>query len=475
MDNQIYIGYGYSSANAYNPQYATTSQTTTSSSANFGVEQLFNNNVWLSMDGSFIYSASQTTLDNGLPSFTAVQNIGLPGAVSGKVGYSFNSSNIGLQVIPYLTTGVMLNYNGASLLNNGFMNSYYVLYGGGARAEYVVLPNRMSIYFDQMVGYLSDHGNYTISQSAMDYNSVLGVRYNVTNHLQLGLQGSLDQINFTGGQNVGYNPNTRTPSNTNQTNYGGMFTVAYLFDNTADYNLHSYGNQYLAKFDNNYSLGYGFANSNNSYSAGNLSTIGSSLSFLNLEATHLFDNNVWAKINGQLITSMTQTNIPNGMVASKTPTYLGFPGSATADVGYAFVLPNTDVQLIPYINGGIIANINSYNANENTSISYVLSHDYFAQYGVGGRAEHAVNQYWQLYFDQLFAMMNDRSSMGLNAWRSTSTIGTKVNLTNAFQVGLSGFYDAINPTSNTTNITTGVNYAAQQNTYGGIVSIGISY
>ena len=471
LDNQISIGYGYTSINAYNPKGSLPNQTTTTDSIDLHVEQLFNTNVWLGLDGSFIYSATQSSSNYGF--LNSIQSYGLPANATGKIGYSFNYPSIGLQVIPYLTSGIVLNYNGVTLPNSGFINSYYILYGGGARLEYVIIPP-LSIYFDQTIGYLSDQGGSNINLSAMDYNSALGIKYNVASHIQLGLEGNINQITAT-GQTIGYDAATATNRNSAQTSYGGIFSVAYLFDNTGNYNLHNYFNPLLAKFDNSYSVGYGFASATNEYSGGSLSTINSSLSFLNIDFTHLFDNNVWAKINGSIITGMTQSNTVSGTVSQNTPTYLGFPGSALGSVGYAFVLPNTDVQLIPYINGGVDGNINSYNASQSTSISYVLSHDYFIQYGVGGRAEHAVNQYWLLYFDQLFAGLDDRSSMGLNAWRSTSTLGTQLRVTDAVNLGLSGFYDIINPTSTTYDTSANINYAAKQNTYGGLFSVGVNY
>lgn len=472
MDNRISIGYGYTSATASNPNYPTTKQTTTSSSANIGIEQLFNNNIWLNVGGSVIFSANQST-----PEFNGyeyqVQSFGLPSNVTGKLGYSFNSSSLGLQVIPYATTGVVLNYSNQTLYNEGFANSYYVLYGGGVRIEYIVIP-KMSIYFDQTIGYLNDQGGSNTNLSAMDYNSALGIKYNATNHIQVGLEGSYNQITAT-GQTIGLDSYSRYPYNNTQNSYTVLASVAYLFDNTADSNLHSYANEYFAKFDNSYSIGYGFASASNSYTGGNLSAINSSLGFINVDVSHLFDNNVWAKLDGQLLTGITQSNLPPGNSNRITPTYVGFPGSFTGNVGYGFVLPNTDVQLIPYFNAGIIGNISSYNVSQNPSLSYILNHDYYIQYGIGGRAEHAVNQYWQLYFDQLFAELNDRSSLGLNSWRSTSTLGTKINLTNNFELGLRGFYDMIRPNNPPATSSSGTYYASQQNTYGGIVSIGVNY
>ena len=472
MDNQIAIGYGYSSSNAYNPNFSGVNQTTNYSSANVNVEQLFNNNVWLNLNGNFIFSANQP--NNGQSLFGSTQSFGLPASVTGKAGYSFNWSTLGLQVIPYLTTGVVLNYNSLNIANNGFKNSYYILYGGGARLEYVIIPS-ISVYFDQLIGYLSDRGlANNLNQSAMNYNSTLGAKFNVAKHLQLGIQANFNQISTT-NSSIGFDPSVPTYRNNNQSTYGGLFSVAYLFDDTSNINLHHYNNSVLARLDNSYSIGYGFASSTNSYGGGNLPNIGSGISFINLEYTHLFDSNVWAKINGSLITSISQSNQPPGLVNSRTPTYLGFPGAATANVGYAFAMPKIDLQLIPYANLGIVGNINSYNIRANPNLSYILSHDLFLQYGIGGRAEYAINRNWEVYFDQLLALMNDRSVMELRNFRSTSTLGTKYNVYDNIQLGINGFYDIINPNSTIYNPDAGINYAAKQSTYGGLVTIGVTY
>ena len=466
LDNQMSIGYSYSTANAFNPNYSSTAQTTNSSSLNFGLQQLFNNNLWLSLDSSFMYSATQSGNNADYEFYGSVPSIGMPANVSGKMGYSFSSNSLGLQVIPYLTTGMMLNYNGVSLPNEGLVNSYYILYGGGVRLEYIVRPD-MSIYIDQMAGFLNDQGGSVVNQSAMEYNTALGVKYNVTNHLQLGLEGDYNNIGMT-GQTVGYNPVTRTPSNNNQISYSGMFRVSYLFDDTSNTSLHNYTNQYLAKFDNSYAIGYGLASANNSYSSGSNSTINSSIQFINIDFSHIFDNNVYTSINGQLITKLTQSNTINSTSSYLAPTYFGFPGSATANVGYAVMLQNTNAQVIPYLNAGIVADINSYNALQTTSLSYILSHDYFLQYGAGARLETAMTRDCQLYFDQLFAELDDQSTLGLSGWRSTSSLGTKYRVVDNFEIGVKGFYDIFQPNSSQ-------NYAANQTTYGAIFSIGMNY
>lgn len=474
LDNQISLGYSFTSLNAYNPQFSSINQTTNTSAIDVHVEQLFDSNVWLFIDGSFMFNANQTG-NNGFGFLNSTQAFGMPGSVTGKGGYSFNWSEIGLQVVPYLTTGVILNYNGASFPYSGFSSSYYVLYGGGARVEYAPTPV-FSVFFDQMIGYLNDQGTSNVNQSAMNYVSVLGVKYNVTDAFQIGLQGSISQLNTTG--NIGTDTANLLYRNTNQTSYGGLISFAYLYGDKHGQSVDQYENYFdaqLAHFDNSYSIGYGFLRSTNSYSGGSLPTINSDINTINVEFSYLFQNDIWARLNGSIMTAINQANMPSGAAASVTPIYSGFPGDVMFNLGYAFTFPETHMHLIPYLNGGVDANINTYNVSKSTSLSQILSHDLYLQYGAGARFEYAPTQKWFVYLDQLFAGLNDRSPNNVNAWRSTTTLGTKYNITRSVMFGVDGFYDIITPNSSTYNPSAGINYALKQNTLGGILNVGVNY
>lgn len=475
FDNQISIGYNFNSLNTYNPKFGAVRQTSNTSAVNIHLEQLFDSNVWLGVDGNFIFNASQSG-NNAFGLLNSIQAFGLPSSLTGKAGYSFNWSSIGLQVIPYLTTGVVLNYNGASFPYSGFSNSYYISYGGGAKIEYVITRD-FSLFFDQMIGYLNDRSTSPVNQSAINYASTLGVKYNMTDAFQIGLQGSVAQLNTTG--NIGNDAANLVYRNSNQTSYGGTISFAYLYGEKHGRNVDqndNYFDAYLAHFDNSYSLGYGFLRSTNSYSGGNLPTINSDLNTLNVEFSHLFQNNLWAKINGSLITALDQANVPGGStVQNLTPVYSGFPGDVTFNLGYAITFPTTHMHIIPYLNGGIDANINSYNISSSTSLSQILSRDLYLQYGAGARFEYSPTHNWFIYLDQLFAGLNDRSSNNIDSWRSTTTLGTKLNITSNVMVGVDGFYDVITPTAATYNPGAGINYALQQNTIGGIINFGVNY
>ena len=478
LDNQISLGYGYTSASAYNPSFNGTKTTTNSSSVNLHLEQLFDNSLWFGGDGSFIFKAKQNG-PAGAGFSQSIQELNFPASLSAKLGYSFNWSNDddGFQVIPYLTLGRSLNYNGATILQNGFVDSYYNMFGGGVRLEYAFVSNA-SLFFDQTIGYLNDPSTNQLNLSTMSYSSSLGIKYNVSSHLQLGAQGIFNQLNLINGSTIGYDSITFNSLNTAQTSYGGLFSLAYLFDQPSTSGggriSASNRNTMLASFDNNYSLGLGVTRSTNSYASGNNPTINSNSTYFNLGVTHLFENNIWASINGQLTNSLSQTNLGSGFTNSHVPTYIGFPGNAQANVGYAFPLANADVQFIPYLNGGIIMNINSYNIRTNSSLVSAISQDMYLQYGLGGRAEYAINQYIQIYVDQLMSRLNDQSTLGINGWGSNSQLGAKFNVWDKLQLGVSGFYNVFSPSGNTSS-SSGVNYAVAQQTIGTQFDIGITY
>jgi hypothetical protein len=232
-------------------------------------------------------------------------------------------------------------------------------------------------------------------------------------------------------------------------------------------------NSLLAAFDNSYSVGMGWVNSTNSYKGGSAPNIGSSMNYLNFNVGHLFENNVWANINAQLVNNISQTNIPAGRINSSVPTYIGFPGNVTFDVGYGFQAEN--FQIIPYADAGLIMNMNSYNVRTNTNIMNAISQDMYLQYGFGGRAEYAINNFWQIYADQLIAGMDDRSSLGINAWRSTSSLGVKINPVSKLQLGLKGFYDRITPSGDAYSASSNGYVPAQQSSLGMQLDIGLRY
>lgn len=471
MDNQIGFGLSYSKNSAYNTSTSLTQISTNSNALNLNIEDLFDNNLWLNIDSAFALSASSN--NNGYSQL--IQQFGFPASLFAKGGYSFNWSNLGLQLIPYLSAGRMLNYNGQSLLENGFANSAYNAFGGGARIEYIFVPNA-SVYFDQNISYLQDPNEGNYNQSAISYISSLGIRYNPLNYLQLSLIGSFNQTNAT-NSNLGFSDFNLSYQNTEQSMWSGMFMVSYLFDNNSGSDPIEAPNKNpnaFINFDNNFSLGMGFVGSRNSYSNTSLPTIDTSLNYYSLDITHLFNDNIWINLGGQLINNISQTNATStGLASTVTPTYLGFPGNAFLNLGYAIPFASLGLQVIPYANFGMQSNINSYNVRNNDSLISAVSEDKAYQYGFGGRVEYNVNQNIQLYFDQLVSYLDDQSSANLNTINSNSKIGALFNVWDRLQLGIDGFYSTMLPTDATSN--NGIDYAINQNSLGLELNVGFRY
>jgi hypothetical protein len=173
--------------------------------------------------------------------------------------------------------------------------------------------------------------------------------------------------------------------------------------------------------------------------------------------------------------NISQTNIQSGIVNATVPTYIGFPGNITGNVGYGFQAFDSGFQVIPFANLGMIMNMNSYNIRSNSSIMGAISQDRYMQYGLGARLEYAIDNFWQIYGSELFAGMNDQSPLGINAMRSTTALGVKINPGSVLQFGLSGYYDLISPQGNSYSTITNSPVAAKQSTVGGQFDIGIRY
>lgn len=479
LDNTIGIGYSFNSMDAYNPNSSKSQITTNTNNFVAHIEKLFDNNAWMSIDGSFAFKAAQ--YGNASTGFSYnTQNFGFPASISGKGGYSFNWSNIGLQVIPYAQIGRELNYNGMDVLNNGFDKSYLNQFAFGGRIEYL-FTTQSSIYFDQSIGYLQDPNTGEYNQSANNFVSVLGIKYNATNSFQIALQGMINQINLINADVINYDPISYQYGNTSQTTYGGMLLFSYLYDQDKLFNNGNINSISTSKyphlttnFDNSYSVGLGLVNSTASYDVGNKSDINSSLNYLNFNITHEFENNVWSQINAQLVNSISQSNTPTGRTSAITPTYIGFPGNVVTNDGYAFH-GGDNFTVIPYGNFGVIMNIASYNIKDNSGLTSAVSNDMYIQYGAGARVEYAINDFWQIYADQLFAGMKDRSPLDINAFRSTSSIGAIINPYSLLQFGAKGFYDSINPTNSTYNAQSNTYVPANQNSLGLQLDIGLRY
>ena len=472
FDDQISIGYKYSSSTISNPGNTAIQQSLNSNALDLNVEKLFDNKVWFDVDGSFAFSASSGGAN--LPFLNNTQSIGFPASITGKVGYGFDFPAQGLQLIPYATVGKVLNYNGVTVPNSGFNSSFYYLYGVGGRIEYVPTDNFM-LYFDQSAGYLNDQSGGPVNMNAWTLNSALGLKYNLYPALQIGLEGFYNQTNLTNGA-AGYDNVSYTSRNVNQSTYGGMFSLGYVYDapstKTSSW-AEDYANGDFSYFDNIYSLGYGYAQSINSGGSG-ASNVASTLNYLDVNVSHLFVSGIWMDLDAQLANSIAQSNAHTGAASNYAPTYLAYPGSALLSLGYALPAVRDTLQFIPYLNGGLVMNVNSYTITQQTSLTYQLSHDIYIQYGGGVKAEYIINNQWQVYFNQLFAGLSDQSGLGLGVWRSTSTLGGEYNVYGPLQLGLNLYYDRLSPTGSPSGALSSP-VLLNQSTVGGIFSVGLRY
>lgn len=467
FDDQISLSYGYSSSKLTNANNSYITQSSYNQTLGLDVEKLYDNHVWFNVNGSFDIKTTQS--NNNQPFIGSVQNLGFPASLTGKVGYSFPIVNR-LQIVPYATTGLMLNYNGVNIPEVGFNNSYYYLMGGGAFVEFIAIEDKLSFYFDQKIAYLADQSGITYNQDAMNYVSTLGLKYNAGDKVQLGLEGSYNQISLLNA-NAGFDPVTYSSRNNNQSTWGGLLSIGYLYDkknNTASNtgNIAAIDDSFR-DFDNVYSLGYGYSVSHNS-------NVKTNLNYLELDINHLFDNQVWLNLNGQLATNISQVNAIDTRYSNYAPTYLTYPGSATTSLGYAFVLIDDKLQLIPYANAGIVMNINAYTISENQSVSEQLAKDMYFQYGAGGRLEYTLNQDFQVYYDQLFAGLSDRSGLGLGLFKSNSVIGINYHVYEPLQVGFALNYENLSSTG-TPSSQVPQPVLLNQSTFGGLISLGLRY
>ncbi len=473
FDNQISIGYKYSAGTMSNPSNSSIQQSLSTNALDLNIEKLFANNVWFDVDGSFAFSA--TTSGASLGFLNNIQSLGFPASITGKAGYAFGFPSQGLQLIPYATAGRVLNYNGVNVPDVGFNSSFYYLYGAGGRLEYVV-NDQLMLYFDQMAGYLNDQSGSSVNMNAWTLNSAVGLKYNMYPSFQIGMEGFYNQVSLT-NSSAGYDSVTFTSRNVNQSAYGGMFSLGYAYDaphsKTSSW-ADDYANGDFAYFDNAYSLGFGYAQSNTYGGSGSVPGVASTLNYIDVNVSHLFVTGIWADLDAQLATNISQSNAVTGKASNYAPNYVAYPGSALLSLGYAVPGIRDTLQIIPYINAGIVNNINSYTITQEASLTYQLAHDQYIQYGGGARAEYIVNKQVEVYANQLFANLNDQSNLGLGVWRSTSTIGVNYAVYGPLQLGLSLYYDQLSPTGSPSS-TISSPVLLNQSTVGSLFSMGLRY
>lgn len=199
FDNQYYIGTGMSYGNSKNG-YGQNANYNTISVA-FGVEKLFDMNLWLAFNGALmtgygnLNSSNPNAVTAPMGQDPSIANLDL------KVGYAFPLIKDTLMITPYGLIGRNTNLSSNSVNNNlppgptpeptiNATQDYFLSGGLGGRLEYR-LDSVFDFYFDQNIVYNSDMSQPNSMYSNADnfsYTSTLGAKFNVWNELQLGAQ-----------------------------------------------------------------------------------------------------------------------------------------------------------------------------------------------------------------------------------------------------------------------------------------------
>lgn len=252
-------------------------------------------------------------------------------------------------------------------------------------------------------------------------------------------------------------------------------------------------NASFQKFQNEYNIGYGYSQGTLINGAQNTSTY--STQSINVELEHLFDMGVWFDVNFNMLTNNSQSNLgplnggngsysgnpmyQNGAAFNQNPFAFTFQGR----VGYAFNLIENELQLTPYAMLGRNANWATSTILANNAQN--VTADYFYTGGFGARLSYRINHAILVYADQAFSYNWDNSgavkttqtspayygkSYAATNYGFTSTVGAKFNVYKDLQLGTNVFWNNFQPQSNIS----GLMYTPT-NTYGGQVSIGLTY
>ena len=246
-------------------------------------------------------------------------------------------------------------------------------------------------------------------------------------------------------------------------------------------------------FQNEYNIGYGYSQGSLVNGAQNTSSFNTQS--INLELEHLFDIGLWFDINFNMLTHNDQPNLgplnggngsytgnplyQNGAAFNQNPFVFTFNGK----VGYAFNLINNKLQLTPY--GMLGRNANWATSTVLAAGGQNITQDYFYTGGLGARLSYRINNAVLLYVDEMALYNWDNSGAVKNIQSSpayygksyaatnfgfTSTVGAKFNVYKSLQLGTNIYWNNFQPQSNIS----GLMYTPT-NTYGGEVSIGLTY
>ena len=255
---------------------------------------------------------------------------------------------------------------------------------------------------------------------------------------------------------------------------GVVSSVAFISNSFAE-------NQYSSfqEFDRQFNLNFSMRSSLIKNGANEVA--GVTMQSYGLDVERLFDNGVWFDVSGNImVTSLNnQVNgIGSGQSAFNQDPNLG---GLNAKVGYAFKIINDDFLLTPYgllgRNNNLAASTLYFNNDNN------ITNDYYITGGVGGRLEYRINKIFDVYLDQLVEYNWDQSGpqgglMPQNTVAYTTTLGAKFNVYKQLQLGVSGFYkiyQSMATLPNDPTIGTSIYAPCDCGSYGGTISVGMTY
>jgi hypothetical protein len=246
--------------------------------------------------------------------------------------------------------------------------------------------------------------------------------------------------------------------------------------------VHATHNSLFQAFDNQVSMGYGQQQSTfGSYSTPTASTgnIYGTVNLINFNGEHLFNNGIWVNVNAD-------TSFGAGPAGYATPTSL-VNYANTSDygintkVGYAFIVLEDHLQLIPYAMFGLNNVFSSVITPVTRLANPQVANAYQYTFAGGARLEYRINDVAFLYADQIFVYNWDASGiqngvLSQNNVAYTSTIGSKFNVAENIQLGIKGFWTGYIPQSGA-GMSQGPGYFMYQpqSSVGGLVSVGLTY
>jgi len=210
FQNQYNIGYQFTQMTLINGEQRTAP--VNQQAINLEVEHLFDVGIWANANLNMVTYYSQPYLGNGNLNGGEGDCSGSQACALGqnpfmysfilKGGYAFSLLNDTLQLTPYVMAGRNANWAASTVVANGYQpitNDFFLTGGLGFRAAYR-FDKTVMVYADQLYSYNWDQSGaikdiqvptYGKSYAATNYQftTTLGVRYNVTPDLQLGLSG----------------------------------------------------------------------------------------------------------------------------------------------------------------------------------------------------------------------------------------------------------------------------------------------